>query len=476
MVQAIDPGWPQTIALTTLGAVLVAVGGWAAAYALSPERRVAAAATKQPRDRFRLVRLLIVVAWAYGVIPSLLNIAAHGRGRATVDSVVPLTGMPLQVGHLLLLVFLALSAGVAFHTFLSRMPAPHGTLLLFLAPVAALYLAQLHAGGRPSILTLSYPLAVIAFWRLRPPIQILSIVGVLAIATAAGSIVLGFLKPDWATTPPPLVGDKAAFPTLLAGPYFHPNSLGIMLSLGLPFVFLLRRRLTRYAGMITIVFAVVWSGNRNAMLAVGIALVVYFLLQHRPQHVGWAVIPMLGAAVLTIRSPLTFDSVFVYSGRGQIWLGSLEDWAAHPWLGGGPDYYARSAQINSQLGLSAFSGHNLMVHLLATGGLVTLVCFVALFVGVVIRALRLAHGRVVALCYLVMFAFDSWLQSPPSLLGLEDKAWVAWMPLAVILFARSVEPGTSDAAVDHTAASRQQDGAGREVRQGELAGVEHGNT
>jgi len=382
------------------------------------------------------VGLMLVVAWAYGFFPNMISNFQNGRGRVVVDNVLP----PVPAAQVLLKVLFAAFVLVAVWlllTNLKRKVAPrNGALFILMLPFLVITIASLANSGKPSLDTVIYPLAVLTLWRVQVPFRALTIVGWVTVIGAAISFAMGVLVPEVGATLPPIIGDKVYWPTLLVGPYAHPNVLGLGISMGIPFVFLIKRRFVRTVGLLIVALDVAWSGNRCSILAMGICLAVFALLSMKKGERKWSGIAAVAGAYLVISTPLTSQAPDDYSYRGQIWAASLDFWRGSPWLGGGPDYYKTAAEYANDMGATAFSGHNALVHLLATGGICMLLAVILLHVVAWQSALKLPAlaGRV-SLAFIVIAIFNGWLQNTISYTDLTELAYVTWMPLAVMLFA-----------------------------------------
>lgn len=384
----------------------------------------------------RGVAAMLVIAWAYGFFPNLITVFQNGRDRVVVDNVVPPAAAAQVLLKVLFVAFCLVAIWLLIRNIRTKVAPRNGSFVLLTLPFLVTTAASLVNGGKLSADTIIYPLAVFTYWRVQAPARTLVSVGWITVIGATLSFALGALVPDAGTTLPPIVGDKAYWPTLLAGPYSHPNVLGLGISMGIPFVFYIRRRSVRGFGIVVVALDVAWSGNRCSILALAICFAVYAVLHLRQNARKWTVFPVLAGAYLVISTPLTINGPDDYSYRGQIWAASFDFWKDRPWLGGGPDYYKIAAEYANDLGSTAFSGHNMMVHLLTTGGIFLLLAGGMLYIGAFGAGLRQPGlaGRI-SISFIVLSIFNGWLQNTITYTDLTELAFVGWMPLAVLMFA-----------------------------------------
>lgn len=410
---------------------------------------------RQPREQrrqgFPWLQALLVIGWANGVVPSLLQIAQAGRPPLDVSVIATMT--PVASGALKALT--ALFALVALFAAIRRKggkPATGlGTLTLFLAPWAAIHLSALANGqplGRDAAML---PLAAVAVWRLSPPLRDLKILGTLTVVTALVSLALGQLAPTLGNIPAPATGDKSTLDGLLAGVYSHPNTLGMALALGFPGIFLFSRRRWKVIGGAAIIAAGTLAASRTSTFAIGAELLVAMLLRVARPHrrlVLWAAL-MVMVGVL-VRLPLAVSSPSEFSSRGQIWLASRDVWAQHPWLGAGPAFYRQVAMYVNDFGHLAFHGHNFFLHILTVSGLLGVAALFVMLFGVAKSVSRYAvAGQLMPAVYLVGFIGVGWLEVVNDFRGLSTLGFAVWLPLSVIMFKpAAAENGETDRSAE----------------------------
>jgi hypothetical protein len=312
--------------------------------------------------------------------------------------------------------------------------------ILFLLPWFAIQiLASLHAGDPISAQGVLYPLLGVTVWVVSPQLQVLTTVGWLTILTAIGSVIFASLSPlglfgaGIAGADKVIIGSDA---TLLAGPYPHPNQLGLVLALGSPFVFLIKSRLVRVFGMTIIGVAIAWCAARTSLLAFAVMLTLYGLTHAQTVNLRrklFAAAFTVGCT-LVIWTPLHESNPTAYSFRGQIWLASLSIWHSAKAFGAGPLFYSKSALGDYHFGAQAFHGHNLLVDTLTKAGYVGFAAIFAFVVfGLARRAWQLAAVSLVPALFSIVIIFTSWLEVPFSFGNLGFLGYTVWLPAAVLV-------------------------------------------
>lgn len=268
----------------------------------------------------------------------------------------------------------------------------------------------------------------------------LSMIGALTVLTAVGCLALAVLVPTYvfvdtvASAPKGFLGGR-----LLAGPFHHPNQLGSMMALGLPFVTMMRH--CRGVGVASALLVLVLTGSRTAMLTVAVGALFALVWRYR-RRPGQPVV--LGPALLTVAAvgvvvPLTAGSG-AFTGRGRIWERSIASWSETPVFGSGPGFYSRAA-LTADMPNAAFHAHNMFVQFLTIGGLVAAVAFLTLMWHLIASASRWGKARELALAaWPIMFLVNGWLEMPTDFFAPGSLAWVTWMPLALSLRGRRSDP------------------------------------
>lgn len=403
------------------------------------------ATRRQGGPRVRRLRCTVPVAlvlsfWAYCVVPYFVQLLIQGHVELVLGRVPAPPPVVRSVRALLLGLCLALCASWVTTAIKRRQPVVGlARLLAFLAPWLGITLGGFLAGGGTGPTILLYPALAMAVWVNRPhPKTLLGALGVMTALTAAGSVALAVLVPDlglttrgtYALDPKALIGGK-----LLSGPFQHPNTLGIVLALGLPTIMFIQGRFARRLAYAVTIFALAWSASRTSMTAAAVSLVVVSAFNLAPslgRFLGG--FSVLTATATAIALPLSITSLAEYSGRGLIWSGSLQWWQERPWFGYGPGFYASGAQTATNLGRTAFSGHNEFVHVLATGGIASAAGVAVLLLCCSIVGIRQARrGSVALMAFTATLATLFVLEVPTDFQTAAQVGYAAWLPLAALL-------------------------------------------
>ncbi|HEU4424697.1 MAG TPA: O-antigen ligase family protein, partial [Pilimelia sp.] len=387
------------------------------------------------------VAVLIVLAWLRVAAPSLVHMFTAGRPAFNSPDAVSAAADAL--GDAISLAFIAVAAALAASGIWRRTVPPDrpaGTrrparlllLAVVLAPLISIALAGLRAGQVPGLVSLALPLAAVAVWLRPPEPRVLATIGVLGAVTAAGSVLMALVRPDLALLSGAAAGAKTGMPGgLLAGPYPHSNVLGISLALSLPFVLHIGHNLARRGCLAAVLLALAWTGSRTAQLAAAAVLLSYLLIRRHPARIWPLVAPVVAGAVLIVALPLFTRDPDAFTDRGRIWQALLDRWADRPLLGWGPDVFDRP-ELAGELGGRFNHGHNVMVHLLVIGGLITAVLFAGLLYVAWRQSLAFARaGMAAAALFLVALVHVSWLEA--SHVSTTLAGYLTWLPLVLIV-------------------------------------------
>jgi hypothetical protein len=396
------------------------------------------------QSRASAANWIIVIAWAFGVLPSLLGLLQAGRhGDEFSTTTLVLTGDPARLASVLSALLVFVCFRVIFIYFHVPPLAGVWRLAAFLAPWLAI---ELIAGANAGYFTgrqfVFYPLIAVTLWLAAPPIGVARTVGALTGFTAGLSIVLalvsklGLVNAGPAGMAKSIVGHSSL---LLAGPYSSSNSLALVLTLGTPCVLLFRSLRWRIATLSVIGVALLWTAGRTSIIAASVGIITWLVVAASVRHgrnLG-LVIAGFGLALVSL-TPLLERNPRGFTDRGAIWLQSLSTWRHQDlWFGGGPQFYERSNATFPLLPFKVVAGHNLVVDTLARGGVIALIALAVWIIVLLVRALRLSHLHPFPLAFVVTLIYVSWLEVPLSLANLGYLGYVCWLPLGLICFGRS---------------------------------------
>lgn len=395
------------------------------------------------------VLFLLVGLWA--LLPKVLQTLTAAKYRVRVDQAeppaTPLTAVTTDVltaallGWCLLVVLDALRRN------------PRRDLLgvaILLAPWVWVEVRSFTLDRAVSATDLVYPAVVVAVWLVRPGLRHLRLLGYVAGAVAVVSLLVGLALPDQGVFRAPdgtlAATDKAVLPVgVLVGIFTHGNTLGQHLVMGLPLVALVPRRGVRSALLAASAVALLWSAARSTIAgAVALAVVVAVLsLLPRPRRPVVHRLVLWTAFAVVAVLPFLPTGPDAFTGRGAIWERSLAYWHEHLWVGQGSDFYARVAQTTADLGGTVYHGHNEVVQLLVTGGVVLAALVAVLVLAAVARAADAPGGSLTGVAVLLALATASLLEV--SLLFDSGGVFypVLLLPLATLLVGEPLgaEPG-----------------------------------
>lgn len=403
----------------------------------------------EPGTRMRLVltELLILALFALAAGPNLLEKFNGGSRQNTVGDIGP--DLTIVRYTQLALIFVVLST--CFGLFLYR---PGRLLRVALNPfVMAILLIwvtltgnDLAAGHPPTVWSLIFPVVVLALWISCPPVEALAAVGWGGLTVAVVSMALGALAPAVGiyrnAAGVPTVADKGLISdNLLAGVFTSTNNLGQMLSLALPFVFMLRSRLLRTVGAAAILAAIVWCGSRSSIAAAGVCLLMLLALA-KGKRAGernaarWSQLAFMVAACLSFAIPFVPFRDITFSGRQNIWVTSLRYWQDSKLFGLGSRWYADVAGLHTDFGPRSefflFHAHNQILQFLVTGGLVCAGLFVYAMYRLGNSIDRLQEWYRVAAAYLVSFWVSGSLEVNLGVVDRYQFYGTALVPLVVL--------------------------------------------
>jgi hypothetical protein len=417
------------------------------------------------RDQRSSILLTLVCAWA--VVPRLIQTLTAPKHRTQVgEESPPYTAVANSSLKLLCLMVLLFSVLVIIEVVRDQPRRGFAGLVLLMLPFVYLEVRDFTLGDRLVWSQLAYPAVVIAIWVLRPPLRKLALVGYWVGATAVLSLAIGALLPaqgiynnaqGLSITP-----DKELLPGgVLVGIFTHGNNLGAFLVLGIPAVMMIPRRPVRNVVLFLVVSTMVWSAARSSLATLGALVLALVVLSVFPR--GWRALPArvgMGLAWVALCAlPLLTHDQTAFANRGYIWVQSLQFFRESPLFGHGSAFYTQLAQTSENLGGTVWHGHNQLVQLLLTGGVVLTALVAVLIVACISRAgWWVQRGSVLPFAYLIALAGACTLEV--SLVFVDNVYLfpVVVLPLAVILFSESA---------DHLPQGRPRHG-------GEVAGEGHG--
>lgn len=399
-------------------------------------------------QRFDAIDASLVGLWVYAVVCQLWVYAVNGRTTVSFGLATAPAPQVVTQARSAIVVLVAIILAVSILRSLLNRSGPSrrfAILVAALAPGATLGLSAIGAGLDLGLNSFVFALLAVAAWLRGVGKQTLRLLAALGALTAVVSVVLAVTAPELVLVARGTgsIDEKAIIgSTLLAGPFAAPNTLGTAMLLLFPMVAFLRTRLMQVVAGASIVLALTWSASRTSLAAWALLLLVGLLFKVGARWVLPVVVASL--AILGLVLPFQSQSADDFTGRGRIWAGSIAAWREAPWLGQGPDYYSTAGQFINDMGRTAFHGHNMWVNALATGGLLHAFTVLVLLLAVTIQAYRLRLASLAA--WVVGFAASGILEVVLDVRNPGNTAWVAWIALCAVLFARRRAVATTDEA------------------------------
>lgn len=444
----------------------------------------------QPQDRQSWLRdrwtdALIVAAWSWCCIPKIINSLLSEKKRNIVGAVAePLNPLAAAADKVLYPALIAVCVLIIIGYLGAVRLASLAWLVVLFAPWIYLVLRDVYVNTDVARGGVGFSLIAGAVIVLEPDVRRLRVLGYLMAVTAAASVLLGALMPAHGIyrnlAGDVVVDDKQLIPSgILVGIFTQGNNLGQFLALGLPMVFLIRRAGVRIAAVAVTLLAIVWSASRGSLFAIGLAGVGYVVLRVCAPAVRRVVAPILILAVTAVICwvPLTTTDLLAYTNRGLIWMESLRAWATSPVVGLGSEYYQRLGGSSGRIAGSVFHGHNQLIQLLVTGGIV-LVILTAVLLGVAtVRATKdAADGQLLGITFLLLLLGTGLLERTISFVDNVNLLVSAMLPLIFIVAGRratAAAAGDAESALGGAPTGAQAQAAGHRQPVDVSAAVTH---
>lgn len=417
--------------------------------------RRALPALHRPRRRLReqqdeWATALIWVFSLWFLVPRTIQTLAVAKTHTNVGGPQPPpTALSNYSQKLIYLVAVALCLWI-IALYLRSSPTRRGVALVaVLVPWLYLMGRDVYVQESPDRMKYLLPLLAIATWLLRPRLSRLEALGYAVGLTVLLSVVIGAALPSHgvlrSSSGDVVTADKQILPWgLLVGVFTDGNNLGQFIAMGLPAIFLIRRRNVRRFGLALCLFALVWSASRGSMLAVGLALLAYVAVRYTKQPSRSLIafvaglVPFLVVCIL----PVITHSPDAFTNRGYIWQASLQSWESDRLFGLGTNWFQRIGSSSGSIGGTVFHAHNQLVQLLVTGGVVAALLVGVLMAIALIAAARLAsRGHLFPVTYLAALAGTCIFEVSLVFVDNPTVFPVAVLPLLFILFTSDLDEG-----------------------------------
>lgn len=400
---------------------------------------------------------LIVVVWSWIMVPKTIQTLLSPKYRSSVGvENAPYSKLASIADYALYWAVIAVCVLIIIGYLRDVNTPALARLAAMLLPWIFIVIRDLYVPTAISHEGICYAMIVLATWFLRPDLRLLQSLGYLMGLTAALSVLIALVVPAQAIFRTALgeviTDDKQIIPGgLLVGLFTQGNNLGQFLALGLPTIFLIRRRWWRLVLVALACLAIVWSASRGAMIAVGTGVIAYGVTRVcRPtdrKFLGPAVIlaPILVVCVV----PFTTQNPLAFSNRGLVWIQSLRAWSSHPWLGNGADWYQIVGSTSNRIAGSVFHAHNQLVQFLVTGGVVFALLVVPQILVATVRATRFAvEGSLFGVVWMATLAASCLFEKSFAFVDNGNFLIATVVPFAFLVFGHRGSPEAPESETD----------------------------
>lgn len=270
-----------------------------------------------------------------------------------------------------------------------------------------------------------------------------------AVATGATALVLAavFMSSALALWKPEAAfqecNEKCTFVgQIFTGVSSHGNGLALLVTLGLPFVWLATERKTRYWLIAHLLLIIGISGSRTALATACVVVLVMAVMRVRVsgdrtegKRAWFGVLAAVAAAGLSlIVGVLPHEDAYT-TGRGYLWRIALENFSTSPIVGTGLTTWSELFEDRQFGAAAAYSTHNQWIEVLLFSGIIG-AALLALFI---IKCLTAADRRL-TLAPLLVAVFTLGVFERPLSISLVDA--LTWAMLGMVMLAGS--SATSD--------------------------------
>ena len=390
------------------------------------------------RAQFAILLLLTFVLTSGGRLADLLlagRAASDGYSTGAVVS----TAIGTRISELAPVPFL-LAVGVIFFANLGRPRANLGGLVGAAVYLGTAQVTNTLVAGAPDPTPRYWVLLalVVALWSIAPEWDDLRTIGTVVVLIGVASLVTAVTGLGWMRSDALLSGESKAIvgTQLLAGIFPQMNVLGMTMTLGLPFVLLLRTRVLRWSGLAVVAVCLVLSASRTSLIAAGMIVVVAVILRLMrtpPSRRVAAVAAVVLIAAVVVVLPMTIDDRDALTSRGAIWMSSMSVIPDHFVIGLSTDAFTREGLLPPLIGHTPWHGHNLFVSTMVWGGIVLVLALVVFLTSVLVRAMRSFERSRTSYLFVLALISCSLAEMPLRIDDFDGVSWLTWIAVLGIL-------------------------------------------
>lgn len=357
----------------------------------------------QGKARRQAFGLLCTLQAGAGLAGSAVTFLYQPHNWSVVGGSVPLDSNGQMLATLLQVAVLLASITIFF--VFSGFNAPiYGGIVLLLAIPTFEMLRAVSSGvgvGYQFVSMLYVSLVTLALISLKPRIDDLKIIGLVGVGIALLALAYAALLPANAFMPDGWNEKLIRSLPALAGPFYHSNTLGLLLALCLPFTLLLGHQWVRLSSIALLAITILLSQSRTALLAAGVSILVLAICRVQPRISRQAAsLSLLLTGVVIFVIPLATADADDFSDRGRVWqwaLRQLNTLGQYTW-GVRPQW-----PITKGEGSLASSAHNLFIQWMFIGGIILILIGAGVFIAFSRQVIPLlpAEPQFVATLYLL---------------------------------------------------------------------------
>ncbi|GEM_PF-7103966 len=401
-------------------------------------------------------RAIVVSSVLYVSLPSFVDIITAGRLQPTEYQIggigTSAFGHSLDLG----LRYLTILLGVfTFSLRVSHRKSSPSLLFLYLSFFVLVQASLIDNGASPLPRT---PVQIwaalgLGIWAAAPDLRELRIIGECAIVVAVVALVFALISSKaWMYQSLISPGQSKALvgKRLLAGPFGQDNQLGMFMAGGLPFVWLIDKKKIRRFGVLLVATALLLSGSRTSMIAVGVMALVVLLIRAARTRGSQVVAVWVAIAIvvgIVVILPVTTSDPAAYSDRGQIWIYSRIVWPQNWVFGLSPRAYTIDTPLTALIGGVHGHGHNTFVTLMTATGVLGVSLFALIFIVAVVKSTGALGVTAVPAAFMVLLSTISIAETPLRVDAFDGQAATLWIGLIAILLFYTRSGGSSDAAL-----------------------------
>jgi O-Antigen ligase len=215
---------------------------------------------------------------------------------------------------------------------------------------------------------------------------------------------------------------------LYYGIFTDENTLGVILTVAIPCVYLTFSRRTRFWLTAYMGGMVVATGSRSSLLAAGVVIVVLFFVRPNlssPLMVGRSRLicsVSCGGILAGLSMPFLGWNADAFTGRAGLWELARQQLGGSPWIGLGGKAWAANVDVGLISADQSYAVHNQWLDVAYSTGALGLAVFVVLGVVLVRSGGRGQAG--LSLVLLMPVAFLGILERPLTLTSLDVFTWI----------------------------------------------------